>query len=255
MTKVRVLLAGETWTSTTFHVKGFDLFSSSDRQSGLGPLLRALDGSDIDIVHLPGERVPGDFPSTREEFDAYDVIVLSDVGANSILLHPDTFLRGQRTPNRLAALADWVRDGGGYMMIGGYLTVQGSNGSGRYKGTPAEAILPVDMLAHDDRIEVPEGFHPHVISPGHPTIAGIEGDWPYLLGLNEVTVADGGEVILTTGSAAGNHPLLVAGTHGKGRTLAWMSDIGPHWLPTAFSDWDGYARLWTQSFRWLSGRV
>jgi uncharacterized membrane protein len=34
-----------------------------------------------------------------------------------------------------------------------------------------------------------------------------------------------------------------------------MSDIGPHWLPTAFSDWDGYARLWTQSFRWLSGRV
>jgi uncharacterized membrane protein len=254
MKKVRVLLAGETWTSNTFHVKGFDLFSSSDRQSGIAPLLAALKGSEIEIDHLPGERVPAEFPATSEALSAYDVVVLSDVGANSILLHPDTFLRGQRTPNRLAALANWVSGGGGYMMIGGYLTFQGINGAGRYKGTRAEEILPVDMLPHDDRIEIPEGFHPHVISPGHPTIAGIDGDWPYLLGLNEVTVAQDGDLILTTGPGAGNRPLLVAGRHGKGRTLAWMSDIGPHWLPTAFSDWPGYARLWTQSFRWLARR-
>jgi uncharacterized membrane protein len=254
MTKVRVLLAGETWTSTTFHVKGFDLFSSSDRQSGLRPLLNALHGSDIEIDHLAGEHVPGEFPATSDALNAYDVVVLSDVGANSILLHPDTFLRGQRTPNRLAVLADWVAGGGGFMMVGGYLTFQGINGAGRYKGTPAEAILPVEMLVHDDRVEIPEGFHPHVISSRHPTIAGIDGGWPYLLGLNEVRPKQEGEVILTTGAGAGNHPLLVAGRHGKGRTLAWMSDIGPHWLPTPFSDWQGYAQLWKQSFRWLARR-
>jgi len=254
MTKVRVLLAGETWTSTTFHVKGFDLFSSSDRQTGLRPLLNALQGSDIEISHLAGEHVPAEFPATVEALNAYDVVVLSDVGANSILLHPDTFLRGQRTPNRLAVLADWVAAGGGFMMVGGYLTFQGINGAGRYKGTPAEAILPVELLAHDDRIEIPEGFHPHVVSSAHPTIAGIDDGWPYLLGLNEVKARPSGDVILTTGPSAGNHPLLVAGQHGKGRTLAWMSDIGPHWLPTPFSDWLGYGQLWAQSFRWLAGR-
>ena len=48
-------------------------------------------------------------------------------------------------------------------------------------------------------------------------------------------------------------PLLVAGTFGKGRTLAWTSDIGPHWLPPEFAAWPGYARLWRQSLAWLVG--
>ena len=50
----------------------------------------------------------------------------------------------------------------------------------------------------------------------------------------------------------GGHPLLVAGTHGQGRTLAWTSDIGPHWLPDSFVAWDGYARLWRQALQWVT---
>ena len=30
----------------------------------------------------------------------------------------------------------------------------------------------------------------------------------------------------------GGHPLLVTGSFGNGRTLAYMSDVGPHWSPT-----------------------
>lgn len=254
MSEIRVLLAGESWVSTAAHVKGFDHFSGSEYQTGIGPLLAALEGSEVEIVHMPGHLVPTEFPATREAMDAYDAIVLSDVGANSILLHPDTFVRGRRTVNRLKLLAEWVEAGGGYMMIGGYLTFQGINGAGNYRGTPAEAALPVTLLPYDDRVEVPEGFHPRPTGVAHPVLDGIAGDWPYLLGLNRVAPREDARVLLTTGPEADDLPLLVAGSYGKGRTLAWMSDIGPHWLPTPFSDWPGFAKLWRQSFSWLAGR-
>ena len=39
----------------------------------------------------------------------------------------------------------------------------------------------------------------------------------------------------------------------RGRTLAWMSDIGPHWCPEPFATWEGYARLWCQAIDWVAG--
>ena len=251
MRKIKVLLAGESWISTSTHVKGFERFSASDYQTGINPLLRALEGSEVDLVHLPGHLVPTDFPATREMIANYDVVVLSDIGADSLLLHPDTFLRGRRTANRLQLIADWVKAGGGFMMVGGYYSFQGINGGARYRGTPIETILPVKMLAYDDRVEVPEGFEPVVATTGHPILADIDGPWPYLLGYNEVKPKPGASILLRTGP--GNAlPLLVAGEYGAGRTIAWTSDIGPHWLPASFSDWLGYGRLWRQAFGWLA---
>lgn len=253
MSGVRVLLAGESWVTTGTHVKGFNRFSASDYQIGIGTLVASLKGTDIDLVHLPGHLVPADFPSSFEALDAYDVVVLSDIGADSLLLHPDTFLRGRRTPNRLKLIAEWVAKGGGFAMVGGYYSFQGIDGGARYHGTPIETILPVTMRPSDDRVEVPEGFEP--VAPGgglHPILAGITGPWPYLLGFNAVTAKSDATVLLTSDDAG--LPLLVVGTHGKGRSLAWTSDIGPHWLPESFSAWPGYARLWQQAFRWLARR-
>lgn len=254
MTTTRVLLAGESWVSNTTHVKGFGHFSGSEYQTGVEPLIAALKGSDVEIVHMPGHLVPLEFPASMEAFDAYDVVVLSDVGADSILLHPDTFVRGRRTVNRLKLLAEWTEKGGGYMMIGGYLTFQGINAAAQYHGTEAEAALPVTILPYDDRKEVPQGFRPVPTGLSHPALAGISGEWPYLLGLNRVTPREGASVLMTAGPDAGNLPLLVAGNHGKGRTLAWMSDIGPHWLPREFTEWPGYATFWRQAFNWLGGK-
>jgi uncharacterized membrane protein len=253
MNPVKVLLAGESWVTTGTHVKGFNHFSASEYQTGIGPLMKALEGSDIALTHLPGHLVPTDFPSSLEALGAYDVVVLSDIGADSMLLHPDTFLRGKRTPNRLRLIADWVQKGGGFMMVGGYDTFQGIYGAARYHRTPVEAILPVEMSPYDDRAEVPEGFEPSIVGPrDHPAIAGIDG-YPYLLGFNEVKPKPGATVLLSTGDKNAP-PLLVAGTHGKGRTMAWTSDIGPHWLPETFCNWPGYGRLWRQMFSWLAGR-
>ena len=249
--RVKVLLAGESWVSTATHVKGFNQFSASDYQTGIAPLQRALQGSNVDLTHMPGHLAPTQFPASMEALAAYDVVVLSDIGADSLLLHPDTLLKGMRTPNRLRLIAQWVEAGGGFLMVGGYLTFQGINGAARYRGTPVEQILPVEMLAHDDRVEAPEGFHP-VPTGTHPLLKGFGKSWPYLLGFNETREKPGATVLLRTGAETGDKPLLALGTHGKGRTMAWTSDIGPHWLPEDFSSWRHYGELWIRIFGWLA---
>ena len=44
----------------------------------------------------------------------------------------------------------------------------------------------------------------------------------------------------------------MTGTYQQGRTAAWTSDIGPHWLSPAFCEWDGYGRLWSNILSWLT---
>jgi len=253
MSKIKVLLAGEAWMAGTIHTKGFDQFATSDYQTGIGPLKRALEGSDVELIHLPAPMVPSEFPSTLEALSAYDVLILSDIGANSLLLHPDTFIRGKRTPNRLKLIAEWVKGGGALLMAGGYYSFQGLNAGAQYRGTPIETVLPVEILPYDDRHEVPEGFSP-VATAEHPILAGVEGEWPYLLGLNKVTAKPGATVLAAQTEEFGSHPVLVVGEYGKGRTMAWTSDIGPHWLPDEFSAWAGFPRLWRQAFAWLANK-
>ena len=134
-------------------------------------------------------------------------------------------------------------------MIGGYLTFQGIDGRARWAGTPVEAALPVTMQLTDDRVEVPSGVQPLVRLPDHPIVAGLGGAWPALLGYNRVSPRDGAEVVVSVD----DDPLIVAGTHGQGRAVAFTSDCGPHWCPPPFVDWDGYARLWAQLVGWVAG--
>ena len=255
MEKIRVLLAGESWLSTGVHIKGFDHFFTADYAIGIATLKQALDGSAVELNHLPGHLVPVEFPTMLAALDQYDVVVLSDIGANSLLLHPDTFIHGKRTPNRLKLIAEWVDKGGGFLMVGGYLSFQGINGAARYHRTAIEDILPVGMREGDDRVEVPEGFTPVASeAKDHPVLSGISGEWPYLLGYNETVAKPGATVLLKSGTEADAHPLLAVAEHGAGRTMAWTSDIGPHWLPKTFSDWEAYPRFWQQAFAWLAKR-
>src|SRR4051794_28444006 len=114
MTITRVLLAGESWVSQSTHFKGVDQFTSVTFETGSEAFIAALEAHGMQVTYLPGHDVPRKFPATREELNEFDVVVLSDIGANSLLLHPDTFLKGIPTPNRLDVLAEWVRvDGGG----------------------------------------------------------------------------------------------------------------------------------------------
>ncbi|MGF6232821.1 putative membrane protein [Inquilinus ginsengisoli] len=253
MAKHKILLAGESWVSTATHIKGFDQFPTVTYHQGAEPLLEALKDSPFDIHYMPAHLAQRDFPQTLEGLQAYDAVILSDIGANTLLLHPDTWVHSKRTPNRLKLLRDYVRGGGGLLMFGGYYSFQGINGGARFHKTAVEEALPVEILPVDDRVEVPEGFDPKLVAD-HPILAGLPGPWPALLGFNEVRPKPGAQVLATVGAEYGDLPLLVIGEYGTGRTLAWTSDIGPHWLPPDFAAWDGYGRLWSQALAWTIGK-
>jgi uncharacterized membrane protein len=254
----RILLAGESWTSTAVHSKGFDQFASATFHSGAEGFIATLRHASVqgfDIAHMPSHVAQSEFPASLDALQAWDAVLLSDIGANTLLLHPEVWLYSRTFPNRLKLLREYVAAGGGFGMIGGYLSFQGLNGAARYRATAVEEVLPVHIHPYDDRIEVPEGFRPVVSATAveHPLLGGLPDEWPVLLGLNEVVAKAGATVLAHAPEEEGAHPLLVIGHFGRGRTLAWTTDIGPHWLPQAALDWPGFARLWHNLLTWLAG--
>jgi uncharacterized membrane protein len=244
----RVLLAGESWTTTSVHVKGFDSFTTVEYAEGGGALIDALERAGHDVTFMPNHVAATAFPFTLEQLDAFDVVLLSDIGANTLLIPPETFSRGEIRPNRLEALRDWVLKGGGLGMVGGYLSFQGIEAKANYRNSPLAGVLPVEMELGDDREETPEGARP-VVRGSHALTAGIAGDWPALLGFQRVVARLDARVL----AEVKGHPLLVVGQAGLGRTVAYTTDIGPHWAPSAFTDWPGFGLLWDRAVRYLAG--
>ena len=87
MAKTRFLLAGESWVSNSTHYKGWDFFSSTVYETGVEYLEKAFDNTDIEFIHMPSHLAAKEFPLSLEELRQYDVICLSDIGANTLLLH------------------------------------------------------------------------------------------------------------------------------------------------------------------------
>jgi uncharacterized membrane protein len=108
----KILLVGESWTSTSTHVKGFDQFATATWHTGATDFLAALADSPYAITYMPAHAAATDFPLTLEALQEWDAIILSDIGANTLLLHPDTWLKSRRTANRLTLLHDYVAGGG-----------------------------------------------------------------------------------------------------------------------------------------------
>jgi len=113
---MRILLAGESWVTHSVHVKGVDSFNTSSYVEGADRLREALGAAGLEVEYLPGHLVPAQFPGSAAELASYGAVILSDIGANSLLLSPGTFERSAVTPNRLAAVEEYVRDGGGLLV-------------------------------------------------------------------------------------------------------------------------------------------
>lgn len=243
----RLLLAGETWFSYGVHLKGFSPYWTGGYAEGQKEFVAALEQTGWSVDHLPNHRATEDFPWTMDELNTYDAVILSDISADTILLHPKTFVQGERTPDRLALLADWVRAGGGLAMIGGYMAFSGFEGRGRFGMTALADVLPVGTLAGDDRIETPAGVTPEVVAE-HEILNGISGEWPHFLGYNRITPREGCPVLLQVGK----DPFLAVGEFGAGRAVAFASDCSPHWGSPAFLEWEHYARFWDRLMTWVA---
>ena len=87
MTK-KILLVGESWVSSATHYKGFDQFGSVTFHLGAEPLVKVLEGSEFELTYMPAHEAVEKFPFEMAGLDAYDAIILSDIGANSLLLPP-----------------------------------------------------------------------------------------------------------------------------------------------------------------------
>jgi uncharacterized membrane protein len=247
---MRVLLCGESWVTHSLHIKGVDSFTTSSYVEGADHLRAALTGGGVQVDYLPGHQVPAQFPATPAELADYTAVILSDIGANSILLAPQTFERSEPAPDRLAALEQYVRHGGGLLMIGGYLSFAGIEGKARYHGTPVEDALPVLISPADDRVERPQGTTPHPDQPAHPVLRDVpDGPWPDLLGYNRVIPRLEAQVL----ARCGDDPLIACWQYHDGRSAVFTSDCAPHWAPPTFMAWPGYATLWPALIHWLSG--
>lgn len=247
---MHILVAGESWITQSTHIKGVDHFTVSSYVEGIGPLRDALECGGHTVTHLPAHLVPDHFPDTPADLADYDVVVLSDIGANSLLLPRSVLERSEAHPNRLRSLADWVHAGGGLVMVGGYLSFSGFEAKAAFGGTAVEDVLPVTCLAHDDRVEAPEGMVATVTNADHPALGGVQAPWPHLLGYNR-TVPVTGAVLL---AEIGGDPLIAVREVGAGRTAVFTSDCAPHWAPPAFcEDWDGYGPLFRALLGWTAG--
>lgn len=245
---LKVLLAGESWVTHSIHIKGFDAFTTSEYSEGGTYLIGGLEKNGICVNFLPNHLAPTKFPSSLDELNNYDVIILSDIGSNTLYLHPETFSTSKTKPNRLELLVQYVKSGKGLAMIGGYLSFSGIDGKARYQRTPLIEVLPVSLVEGDDRVEVPQGAEIEITNANHPILDGIPILWPKFLGYNKLKARSGTNIL----ARREKDVFLAVGEYGKGRTLAFASDCGPHWGPMEFVEWKYYEKFWCNCVKWLA---
>lgn len=208
-----------------------------------------LEGLGHRFTHIPSHRIHPDFPNSAKQLAVFDIVLIGNVGADTFLLDPNMTATGNRVPNLLAEIARYTEIGGGFGMVGGYLSFQGFEGKGNYRNTILADVLPVHMPAGDDRWEAPEGASVTCRAENHPALAGMPAEWPYILGYHKVTAKDGATALVF----CNNDPLITVGQWGAGRTLSYATDVSMHWAPVAFTNWEHYAAHWDGLLGWLAG--
>lgn len=243
----KVLLVGESWTSTTMEVKGFNSFLSSKYETGLGWIDHAIEAAGYELVYMQNHLAAEEFPFTADKLQDYSCVILSDVGADTLLIPPKTFSSSQKFPNRCQLIKDYVLCGGSLFMIGGYMTFSGIGGQGKWWSTPVQDILPVTLLPWDDRMEHCEGVVPQITVPSHPVFRNISGEIPAILGYNRSTIKPEAEEIATI---CGD-PFLAFARYGEGKSGVLTTDCAPHWAPPEFCNWIGYNTLFKNILDYL----
>ncbi len=203
-------------------------------------------------------------PADKNRLMDYDVLVLSDV--KRALLKND----------QMTWIREWVQDqGGALIMVGGL----DSFGDGGYARSPLEAMLPVEIseqyqkdiflkarrtVDQPFRIQPAPGAleHPLLQLTGHAALdKKLWNSMPLLGGYNYVGRLKPGAQLLwqhpADKSRYGPRVILAVQSFGRGRVLAFTSDITPNW-GTEFLNWKNaeqgwlYAWFWRNALKWLS---
>ena len=183
-----------------------------------------------------------------EHLPSFDAVILQDIDAVTYKL-----------ARHLPALADYVRSGGGLIMVGG----PSAFGGGGYAHSPLESVLPVALGAGSPPFEMAD-FVPRYTEAGRsaPVLRGLTGlfgdELPTLTGSNTLGPARPNSITLwehpNRQAGQGAMPVLALGEAGDGRSIALGTD-STHLL--AFSEFAdraagrGYGALWDGLVGWL----
>jgi uncharacterized membrane protein len=220
------------------------------------PILDALNArDDITVEHMTNWRALREFPETPEEIaENYDVVVLSDIEQECLVLYPwERMSKSPMGPNRVKSIRDFVKQGGGLIMVGGWQSFTGRRGIGNWANTEVEEALPVNCLeVNDDRNETPAGVHIERLDKKHPVTKNIPWEkGPVFTGYNRLEVKTDARVLAKVKDTG--DPFIVVREFGRGRSMAFASDISPHW-GAGFQKWDKYGQSFAQAIRWLAGK-
>lgn len=194
----------------------------------------------------------------------WDVVLFSDYPAR------------QLGPEAATTIVPRVRSGAGLVMIGGWTSFNGK-GDG-YRGTVIADILPMLCTDGDDRRNVPGGLWLEALQPAHPVLTGLDlAAPPVLCGYNAVKPAPGATLLAQGRLVQFRHgapqpgpavPLLAVQHVGAGRSLAYASDLVPHWcggvvdwgaervaLPGGSEVGADYCAFLVNMVRWASGET
>jgi uncharacterized membrane protein len=256
---MKVLYAGDACTKVgpVFIASPFNLEVKGVSHHIWGqPLIDALNKNGIEVKHLTNDQAISEFPRTVEDLSQYDALIVSDCEAEVLSLYP-FWIPGTPLPrtDRMRAIRDYVKNGGGLLMIGGWSSFSGRFGTAAYYDTPVEEALPVNCLkGADDRVEVPAGVRVKVQVKDHPILKDIPWDQaPVFEGFNKILPKEGSTVLATIGDEEIEYPLLVTWQYGSGRSAAFSSDCSPHWAEY-FQPWEYYGQFWVQVVRWLGAK-
>lgn len=245
-----IFICGESYIGYTVHIKGADTMATSGYFENVGWLRAALEAAGYHVDYMPSHVALEAFPDTAEKLDRYDLVILSDVGANTLMMTKKSFRESLPAPDRCKALRAYVERGGALVMVGGFMSFTGIEGKARYGVTPIADVLPVRLLPTDDRVETSEGSVPVILRKEHPIFQGLPDPWPhYFIGYNRtIAEAERGEVLATING----DPFVAVGRFGEGRSVAFTSDCAPHWAPPSFLSSPDYGKLWKNIADWAA---
>ena len=118
---MRLLYAGDSGLSANNDLQGNSIITIGNSLVDVGlPLKTAFEAHGAQVERLLSPNIPGGFPETAVELKRFDVVIISDVSYDSLMLY--TSERRQNAPmgpNRLKELRAYVSEGGRLIYCGG----------------------------------------------------------------------------------------------------------------------------------------
>lgn len=197
---------------------------------------------DLALIRFPVDEL------FTEHLSSFDAVILQDIDAEAYKL-----------AQYLLRLAQYVKTGGGLIMVGGPASFAG----GKYAGTAIDEILPVEQPRGERPFDAAE-FLPVYTEAGEAAAVTqglrelLQGELPSLAGANFLGAPRPGAIVLwqhpTLKAGTAPMPVLALGEAGDGRSIALAAD-STHRLAfgqiAAMASGRAYGALWDGLLGWL----